>query len=74
MECAHAFPTQEVDLAIGPATPTEDRFSVAEPLPHYFDTTAGYVAGRVVSHVTSVSGHIGGFDTQVRLTLLREIT
>ncbi|EEC20427.1 hypothetical protein IscW_ISCW015107 [Ixodes scapularis] len=59
----------EADLAIGPVTPTEDRFSVAEPLPHYFETTAGHAAGRLVSFRTNVSGHIGGFDTQIWLII-----
>ncbi|XP_077520166.1 uncharacterized protein LOC144129991 [Amblyomma americanum] len=55
----------EADLAIGPATPTEERFTVGHALPNYFDTIACHVAGRLVSHVSNVAGHIGGFDTQI---------
>ncbi|KAL3200807.1 hypothetical protein MRX96_013079 [Rhipicephalus microplus] len=59
----------EADLAIGPATPTEERFTVGHALPNYFDTVACHVAGRLVSHVSNVAGHIGGFDTQIWLII-----
>ncbi|XP_075543376.1 putative glutamate receptor [Dermacentor variabilis] len=59
----------EADLAIGPATPTEERFTVGHALPNYFDTVACHVAGRLISHVSNVAGHIGGFDTQIWLII-----
>ncbi|EEC08292.1 hypothetical protein IscW_ISCW005352 [Ixodes scapularis] len=62
---AHA----EADLAIGPVTPTEQPFSVAQPLPYYYDTEAAHVAGRLVSYATNVFGFIGAFDTQIWLMI-----
>ncbi|CAN8002381.1 unnamed protein product, partial [Ixodes pacificus] len=59
----------EADLAIGPVTPTEQTFSVAQPLPYYFDTEAAHLAGRLVSYATNVFGYIGGFDTQIWLMI-----
>ncbi|EEC12966.1 glutamate receptor, putative [Ixodes scapularis] len=59
----------ESDLALGPVTPTEQTFSVAGPLPYYFDTEAGHAAGRLSSHATNVFGYIGGFDAQIWMTI-----
>ncbi|KAH9383030.1 hypothetical protein HPB48_023689 [Haemaphysalis longicornis] len=59
----------EADLAIGPATPTEERFTVGHALPNYFDTVACHVAGRLVSHVSNVAGHIGDFGILIWIVI-----
>lgn len=55
----------ECDILVGPVTPTEDRFSALEPLPHYFIAVATHCGGLTERFVTNVFGYINAFDWEV---------